>query len=151
MNEEAQARKKALRKDIIGGASIPKNHPVGIVDGDDAARTKVVSKKAQRRRTKKAEQRRHLEKHVAHTRQREDEEFLKIAERVSRINLEEGTVVKEDLECLESVQALDMALQKEQAKDAQPSKNNRRREACGDVGAAILQIGLWQASMKYGD
>ena len=109
-----------------------------------------LSKKARRRQAKKDEHRRLQEARAARSKQREDEEFLRIAQRVSRLNQEEGTVVKE--ECLESIQALDVALRKEEAKDTQsPSKNSRRRDAFEDVNAAILQLNLWQASMKYGE
>ena len=112
------------------------------MDGDEAAPKKVVSKRAQRRQAKRDERRRIQEVRAARSKQKEDEEFQRIAQRVARLNQEVGTVVKEDMGCLEE----------EEAKDVQsPSKNNRRREPCVDVDAAIFQLNLWQASMKYGE
>ena len=148
-NETARVQKKELRKGLSYGApTLPDNNPAVCVE--DAAPTKNVSKRAHRRQAKKHEQRLIQEKRVGRSTQRDDEEFLKIVERVSRLNEEVGTVVKEDLESLESVQALEVALRKEATGSQHKSKNKRQREVCEDVEVAIAQLNLWNASMKCG-
>jgi Asp-tRNA(Asn)/Glu-tRNA(Gln) amidotransferase C subunit len=80
-----------------------------------------------------------------------DEEFCRVMKHVKPLNKYDTC---EDLEGLDSVIALDASLRKD-AKQAQGKRRKEvkqgkpRRGDLTDVNAAILQLNIWKACMKY--
>ena len=143
-NEEARERKRLMKKAAVQPSlSIP-TAAADEAAGPGAPAEAAISKNARRRREKKAKQQRTGQRRAEEKQQRADDEFRSILKQVEPLRHESGTVVKQDLQCLESVRALDAALQKEekQAK-AKPRRESTRVEA--EVAHALLDAASWAA------
>ena len=115
-NEEARERKAlrkmhaALQPSLTGPAAVA---AAPAAPGEPAEKA-ALSNNARRRREQKAKQRRAEQQRAEKQQRRDDDESRRILKQVDPLREAVGTVVKEDLETLESVQALEAVLQKEQ-------------------------------------
>ena len=108
-----------------------------------------VSNRARRRHEKRAKQNRARKVQENRREAAEAEEFQRILREVEPIRCLPDTVVKEQIETLDSVRLLDETLRKEEATLC--ISKFRPRQVLSDVGAAIFQINLWTSMMKYGN
>ena len=117
-NEEARERKRLTKKAAIQPSLISTTAAADDATDLGAPAVNPPSKNARRRQEKKAKQRRAGQERVEKQRQRDDDETRKILKQVEPLREAAGTVIKEDLETLESVQALEAALQREEQQPA---------------------------------
>ena len=113
-NEEARERKRLTKKAAIQPSLISTTAAADDATDLGAPAVNPPSKNARRRQEKKAKQRRAGQERVEKQRQRDDDETRRILKQVEPLREAAGTLVKEDLETLESVQALEAVLEKEQ-------------------------------------
>ena len=146
-NEAARERKRLMKK-----AAVQPSLTIPTAAADEAAgpgtpTEKTLSKNARRRREKKAKQQRAEQHRAEEKQQRADEEFCKVLKAVEPLRHESGTVVREDLECLESVKALESLLQKEE-KQAKAKPRRARTQAETELAHALLGAGQLRGRMR---
>ena len=143
-NEEAKQRKllakrAAVQASLAGPAAVAEG-----VTGQPAVE-KILSKNARRRQERKAKQQREGQRRIDEKQQRVDEEFRKVLKAVEPLRQESGTVVQEDLECLDSLKKLDIQLKKEE-KQMKPRRAPTQAEA--EVTHALLETGQLRGKMR---
>ena len=144
-NEEARNRKLltkrlAVQPSLAGPTLAAKEADGPGSSGPGVSSETNLSKSARRSQENKAKQRR-AEKHRDEVKQqRADNEFRKVLEAVEPLRQESDTVVREDLESLESVKDLDALLQKaEKQAKAKPRRQLAEKEA--ELAHALLGTG----------
>ena len=137
-NEEARERKRLTKKAAIQPSLISTTAAADDATDLGAPAVNPPSKNARRRQEKKAKQRRAGQERVEKQRQRDDDETRKILKQVEPLRETAGTVVKEDLETLESVQALEAALQREERSSNQRFLAKPGRKLLGKMRYEVL-------------
>ena len=137
-NEEARERKRLTKKAAIQPSLISTTAAADDATDLGAPAVNPPSKNARRRQEKKAKQRRAGQERVEKQRQRDDDETRKILKQVEPLREAAGTVVKEDLETLESVQALEAALQREERSSNQRFLAKPGRKLLGKMRYEVL-------------
>ena len=144
-NEEARNRKLLTKKLAIQPSLVGPTPAAEVADGTGASGHGMslktnLSKRACRRMEKKAKQRHAERRRDEAKQQRMDDEFRKVLKAVEPLRQESGTVVREDLETLESVKELDAVLRKtdKQAK-VKPRRQPTEKEA--ELAHALLGTG----------
>ena len=146
-NEEARARKLLAKK------AVPQQPLAGsTAEADDAAGQPApaeanLSKNARRRQEKKAKQQRAEQRRIDEKQQRADDEFRRVLKAVEPLRLESGTVVREDLECLDSLRELDIQLKKEE-KQTKTKPRRAPTQAEAEVAHALLETGQLRCRMR---
>ena len=146
-NEEARERKLLTKKAAAQPALISPPAAADEAAGPGAPPETTLSKNARRRREKKAKQQRAEQRRAEEKQQRADDEFRKVLKVVEPLRHESGTVVREDLERLESLQALDALLQKEE-RHAKGKPRRAPTQAEAELAHALLGAGQLRGRMR---
>lgn len=117
-NVAARAQKEQLRrKETRAPSALALTPPVVAGAGENSHKDPTISRKAQQRRNRKARERQAAKSREEEQQRKEDEEFRKVLKQVDKLRISDDTVVKQDLESLESVQDLDGALRSLEKKE----------------------------------
>ena len=146
-NEEARERKRLMKKAAVQPSLTIPTAAADEAAGPGAPAETTLSKNARRRREKKAKQLRAEQRRAEEKHHRADEEFRKVLKAVEPLRHESGTVVREHLESLESLKALDAALQREEKRaTAKPRRVPTQAEA--ELTHALLGAGQLRGRMR---
>ena len=146
-NEEAREHKLLMKKAAVQPSLTIPTAAADEAAGPGAPAETTLSKNASRRREKKAKQQRAEQRRTEEKQQRADEEFRKVLKAVEPLRLETGTVVREDLESLESLKALGALLQKEE-KRAKAKPRRAPTQAETELAHALLGAGQLRGRMR---
>ena len=151
-NEKARNRKLLTKKLVIQPSLADPTPAAAVVDGispsgHGTSSKTSLSKRACRRIEKKAKQRHAEQRRDEAKQQRTDDEFRKVLKAVEPLRQESGTVLREDLETLESVEELDALLQKaEKQAKAKPRRQPTEKEA--ELAHALLGTGQLRGRVR---
>jgi hypothetical protein len=146
-NEEARQHKLLTKRATIQASLARPAAEADGATGQPAPAETNISKNARRRHQKKAKQQQTQQRRIDEKQQRNDDEFREILKVVEPLRQESGTVVREDMECLDSLRELDIQLKKEERQTkTKPRRAVTQEEA--DVAHALLETGQLRGRMR---
>ena len=146
-NEDARQRKLLTKKAVVQPSLARTAAVADDAAGQPAPAEKNSSKNARRRQERKLKQQQTQQRRIDEKQQHADDQFRRVLKAVEPLRQKCGTVVREDLEHLDSVKELDTQLKKEE-KQAKAKPRRAPTPAEAEATHALLETVQLRGKMR---